>query len=326
VITRAEARHPDNGDLVANKSARFQIATQEPAPTGAKKQTVIRRTESETVWRRLIREPLVHFVLIGAALTASLAAYHNFMTERRIVMTHERVNELSNGYVLQFGAPPDHKALQALIAQDIHNEILFRQGLALGLDKGDEIVRRRVIQKMRFLSQDMGLPPEPSTEELKAYFESQSDRYRLPVRVTFSHIFFSPNEGGFERAHDRAMKVLNALNDKTGRAPALGDVFSDSYDYTNYDVGQLSRLFGTTQIVGALLHEKLEHWGGPVRSAYGWHLVRIEARSASRLPELKTIEARVRTDYLMAAQGLANRAAFSRLASQYTVVRPDLTK
>lgn len=275
------------------------------------------------VARRVISEPLFHFLIAGVLLFVAGRYYENQTSIYRIVVTPQHAAQLANTYMLQFGSPPDAQTLDALVRRDTHDEILYRQGLALKLDRDDEIVRRRVVQKMQFLMQDLNAPPEPTNAQLAAYFDSHASRYITPPRVTFSHIYFSTDRGGDAAARARAVAVLSRLRDDTTRAPDLGDPFPDLYDFSTYEPDQVLRLFGRTPFADAVFAAPSGHWFGPVRSGYGWHLIYVDARQAAARPSLSAVRDAVRQDYLQDAQDRANKAAFDRLAQKFTIVRDD---
>jgi len=274
----------------------------------------------------VLKEPLFQFAVAGVVLFLAGRFYQEQTSVYRIVETPAHTAEIANAYALQFGTQPDPVTLESLVKRDLHDEILFRQGLALGLDKDDEIVRRRVVQKMQFLLQDLHPPAEPTDAQLTAFYNAHKHRYVQPAHVTFSHIYFSSDRGGSNAAQKRAEAVLAKIPAGTTRAPDLGDPFPDLYDFSNYDSEQVYRLFGHTPFADALFKAPAGKWFGPVRSAYGWHLIYISARKAEESPPLAKVRDAVRTDYLQAAQDKANHAAFDGLAAQYTIVRDDRKK
>jgi hypothetical protein len=272
---------------------------------------------------RALNEPLLHFAVAGFALFIVGRFYQEQTSTYRIVETPSHTAQIANAYALQFGTQPDSATLEALVKRDLHDEVLFRQGLALGLDKDDEIVRRRIVQKMQFLLQDLHPPAEPTDAQLAVYYNAHKKNYVEPAHVTFSHIYFSSDKAGAAAAQKRAQAVLASLPAGTTRAPDLGDPFPDLYDFSNYDAGQVLRLFGHTPFSDALFKAPAGKWSGPFRSAYGWHLIYVDARESEKSPPLSKVRDAVRTDYLQNAQDKANRAAFADLARQYTVVRED---
>jgi parvulin-like peptidyl-prolyl isomerase len=270
-------------------------------------------------WRS---EPLVHFVAAGLVLFVASKLHGNEDGAHRIVITPQREAQLANRYALQFGASPSPQILSQLVEQEIEEEILFRRGVALGLDRDDEIVRRRVVQKMQFVLNDIQAPREPQDSELSAYFDQHAERYVTPPRVTFSHVYISAHKGDDE-ARVRARHALKRLSHGAD-ASSLGDPFPDLYHFAAYDREQVYRLFGRSELAGAAFSIPSNRWMGPYRSGYGWHLLRVESRQEARQPKFVDVRDRVRTDYLLDEQQRRNIAAFNDLAREYEVVRTRL--
>ena len=275
------------------------------------------------VLARILREPLTHFLILGLAVFVAAQVHAGRTSQHRIVITPAHVAQLANDYALQFGAKPDPATMEALIRRDVNDEILFRQGRAMRLDEGDQIVRRRVVQKMQFLMQDLNAPAEPTDAQLSAYYQAHGAHYAAVPRASFSHIFFSSDTAGDAAAKARAEVVLKSLNDGITRAPDRGDPFPDLYDFAAYEPGQVERVFGHTPFAQVVASAPVGRWVGPVRSGYGWHLIYVSARQAAASPPLAQVRDAVRTDYLQEAQDAANKAAFDKLARDYRVVRQD---
>lgn len=280
-------------------------------------------TEPRAGWRRLLSEPLTHFVILGAILFALGQLYAARTNVYRIEVTPAHTAQLSHKYELQFGRRPDPATLDRLVRDDIHDEILFRQGMALKLDQDDEIVRRRIVQKEQFLLQNLSAPAEPTQAQLAAYYAAHRNLYAAPPRVTFSHIYFGVGPGGDTAAEARANAVLAKLSAGTTRGPELGDAFPDLYDFSAFEPEQVERLFGHTPLSQAVFSAPVGRWSGPFRSAYGWHVVHVDARVAGGQTPLSEIGDRVRSDYLQGASDRANAQAFDKIARRFTVVRKD---
>jgi peptidyl-prolyl cis-trans isomerase C len=273
-------------------------------------------------FRTWLSEPLVHFVAAGLVLFVASKLYGNEGGAHRIVITPQREAQLANRYAMQFGASPSPQTLSQLVEQEIEEEILFRRGVALGLDRDDEIVRRRVVQKMQFLLNDVQAPREPQEAELSAYFDQHAERYTTPPRVTFSHVYISADQGENE-ARVRARQALERLTHGAD-ASGLGDPFPDLLHFAAYEPEQVYRLFGRSELASAAFAIPPSRWMGPYRSGYGWHLIRVESRQEARQPKFAEVRERVRTDYLLDEQARRNIAAFSDLAREYEVVRTEL--
>jgi peptidyl-prolyl cis-trans isomerase C len=269
--------------------------------------------------RKALREPLVHYFAIALLLVWASELHRRQIEIYRIAVTSGQRMQLADRYAQQFGARPDANTLDRLVEDDIHDEILFREALTVKLDQDDEIVRRRLVQKMRFLLEDVNVPLEPNDAELKSYYTTHAARYVLPARVTFSHIFFSSGQGD-SNARSRALEVLGQLAGAE-RAPNVGDPFPDLYDFTNYAPDQVDRVFGHSEIAEAAFNVPLKQWSGPFRSAYGYHLIYLQDRTEAQAPAWVAVRDRVRADYLLDAEDRTNKIAFSKIARKFSVVR-----
>ncbi|MCB1692749.1 MAG: peptidyl-prolyl cis-trans isomerase [Pseudomonadales bacterium] len=271
--------------------------------------------------RRVLREPLFQFIVAGLLLYCARIGYETYVGDaHEIVVTAARVDQLARQYALQFGHPPDDASLETLIERDAKDEILYREAKRLGLGSHDEIVRRRLIQKMKFLVQDTSAPPEPVEANLEDWYRTHASDYEVGARATFTHIYFQDERSGQRRA-EQAKRAIQA---GTSRAPELGDPFPDLYDFSSYDRTQVERVFGKTPLSDAVFEETPGSWSGPWRSAYGWHLLFIESRQPAHVPDYREVRKQVRADYLANESQKANDAALDALEARYTIVREDL--
>src|SRR5580693_545384 len=137
----------------------------------------------DSIAARLLREPLLHFLLVGGLLFLA-ARYHADANDRhRIVIDDSRVAQLTQTWSLQYGSAPTEAMRETLLRKWIDEEALYREGVARGVDKDDEIIRRRVIQKMQFLTQDLAATPDPRDSDLRAYYQGHLAKYRTLERV-----------------------------------------------------------------------------------------------------------------------------------------------
>ncbi|CAN7260782.1 peptidylprolyl isomerase [Phenylobacterium sp. LjRoot225] len=270
---------------------------------------------------RLIREPLVHFFAAGLVLFAAYEHHRADTDLYRIEVTPQRVAQLVAGYRAEFGGEPSPQRVNQLVDRYVDDEVLYREGLARKLDRDDEIVRRRVVQKMQFLQQDLAAPAEPTESELAAYYRAHRADYVAPAAVGFSHIFFADGAGGSEIARRRALAVLASLSDAATRAPDRGDSFPDLYDYSGFSPDAARRLFGDSELSRRLFALPPGRWAGPFRSSYGWHLVRVQTVEPAKIPAFDAVRPRVRDAMVASRQAAANRESFQALRARFTVVR-----
>jgi peptidyl-prolyl cis-trans isomerase C len=280
---------------------------------------------SDSLVRRLVKEPLVHFLAVALVVVIADRVYVTRHDRYRIVMTPERVTQVVESYRLQYGVDPGPDLREALVEQDLEDQVLYREALSLRLDRDDEIIRRRLIQKMQFVTQDQRAPTEPAAADLEKYFTSHHDRYRASPEATFTHVFFSVDAHGEAGARLRALDVLATLaRTEPERGPSLGDPFPDRYDFSRYEPQQVARLFGETQFSSEVFAAPIGCWVGPFRSAYGWHLLRIDARRPAADPAFAEVKDSVRSDYLDDFQKAANAEALARLKQKYSFIREDV--
>lgn len=269
------------------------------------------------------KEPLVHFLLLGALLFA----VSSVVGERRdpgletISVTREHVEWLSGAWARQWRRPPTASELDGLIASHIREEILYREALAMGLDSDDTIVRRRMVQKVEFLTEDLIDQIEPSEGQLLDYFGEHSEDYRDPELRSFTHIFFSTDQRGDGAALEAARTVadLRAMPEPPERAPELGDRFMIQYDYPRRSEDEVARHMGT-EFARALFETAPGDWEGPVLSGYGVHAVRVHEIQPSWLPDFAEVQDRVRQDLMRTRREEANEAFYEALKSRYRIV------
>ncbi len=276
--------------------------------------------------RRVLREPLLHFFLLGLLLFLAGEWHRQATDPYRIVMGPDRIAKIASDYRMQYGVPPTVVQLKTLVDRYADDEVLFREGEALKLGDGDEIVRRRVVQKMQFLVENLRAPAEPGNAQLLAFFNANKARYVTPDRRAFTHIYFSPDKGGEAAARARALAVLATLKSSTTRAPQRGDAFPDLYDYSGFSIDEATRLFGHAEFADALFRAPVGKWSGPYRSGYGYHLLLVQSDSPPSLPAFASIRDRLRSDYLDDVQKRQDDANFANLRSKYTFVFPGASQ
>ena len=275
--------------------------------------------------RRLLGEPTVHFVLLGIVLFsvhgALVGRRHEVRDDRRIRVSAAFANALQATSDRRAGGPGDDAERAARVQDFIEEEVLYREALALGLDRGDPVVRRRMTQKMEFLLEDPTLAVLPDDADLQGWLETHPDRYRVPARFTLVQVFFSRDRRG-DQARVAAEVALSHLQDSGGGSDGLGDAFPLAGPLVDRSPEQLAATFGPG-FAAAVTALPIGRWAGPLSSAYGWHLVHVERRSDERLPTLVQVRARVQADLMAARRDHARRAAMQSLLKRYDVVVED---
>jgi len=277
--------------------------------------------------KALLREPLLHFLLLGVALFAVSRlvkpATDRTAPSRQIALTLDDLRQLQIGFASQWQRPPNEREMVGLIESRIKEEILYREALAMGLDKDDTIVRRRMAQKMEFLAEDVSAAHEPTAEELKAWFAKNAALFTQPARVTFRHLYFSPDRRG-QSAWSDARAALGKLAGKpagwTGAA-ALGDPFMFQDYLADRTLDQIAKDFGPP-FAKALFVQKPGAWTGPIESGYGWHLVFVDSLTPERASAFEEVEPDVKTAWLAAQKAEAWDKAYRAMRAKYDLVLP----
>src|SRR5258705_11405724 len=186
--------------------------------------------------KRLFSEPLIQFVILGILLflLTSYIRQHTDKQSREIIVDNERIGMMVMNYKTQTGDLPNKQQLDAMIDNYISEEISYREAKKMGLDKDDEIIRRRLSQKFNFLQTDLTEAPQPTEEDLKQFYKNNPALFSSEATVSFSHIYFNADNNTDSIAKQRALLVLQQLKQSTvQRAPEKGDRFPLQYDYTD---------------------------------------------------------------------------------------------
>ena len=269
--------------------------------------------------RNLLQQPLFQFIVLGALL---FGLYYGLQgeevgDERRIVVSTRQVEQLGAMFEQQWRRPPTEEELEGLIASYVREEVMYREAKALGLDRDDTVVRRRLAQKIGFLAQDLATQIEPSDAELETFFRDNPDLFREPPRVSFDHVYVSTDSRGAAAADD-AEEILQAL--RSGADPdQQGDRFMLQRRYIRRTPDEVARHFGR-QFATEILELPRGEWVGPVASGYGLHLVYVEGLEEAFLPELADVRRTVREEYLSQRRREVDEMFYSQLRDGYDVV------
>jgi len=277
--------------------------------------------------KRLLQEPLLQFLLVGVALFGLYSYQQRGRSAeappQEIRLSFDDLAQLQLVFESQWQRPPTADEFGRLVESKVQEEVLYREAIAMGLDKGDTIVKRRMAQKMQFLAEDVAAAREPTADELRAWFGEHSDLFALPGRVSFRHLYFSWDERG-KAARGDAEKALTELADDPSdsrRAASLADPFMFQDYYGDRTSEEIAREFGPAF---ALAVAKLApgSWQGPLESGYGWHLVFVEGAVPGRTPAFEEVEPDVKTAWLGAQKAEAWRKAYAEMRARYTVALP----
>jgi hypothetical protein len=271
--------------------------------------------------KRFLKEPLVHFLLLGGLLFLVGAMRDDGgagPTGTRIAITPGVVDRLLEGFRMTWRRPPTEAEFRGLMEDHLKEEVLYREAVGMGLDQGDQIIRRRMRQKLEFMTADFVGSIEPTEEELLAYLQADPVRYREDAVLSFRHVYLR-SEDDPEAASDRAMRTLDILRADPEMDPLeVGDSFLFPAFFGDITELGITNTFGP-EFKDAVLELPVGEWGGPVPSAYGLHVVRVDLKDAGRIPELAEIRDAVYRDLVSERTRDAEEAYFQGLLSQYTV-------
>jgi hypothetical protein len=270
---------------------------------------------------KFLREPLVHFLFLGAALFVLFALVDDSEegATDRIVVTAAQVESLAEGFASTWQRLPTPDELNGLIENHVREEVYYREAVAMGLDRDDTIIRRRMLQKLEFLTDDMNAAAEPSDEDLRAYFREEIEKFRPSIRVSFDQVFFNREMRGGATVDD-ATALLAELNGSAEEIDpeTLGDGLTLPSTFEGTDLDRIERRFG-----GALAEDltaaPIGSWSGPVESGFGLHIVRVREREAPPDPEFEAVRDDVEREWRAARRMEAAEAFFEGLKSRYTV-------
>jgi peptidyl-prolyl cis-trans isomerase C len=263
---------------------------------------------------RWLREPLVHFLIAGAAIFAFYAWRGDAVDagDRQIIVREAQVQRLANIWSQTWQRPPNANELDGLIRDYIKEEVYYREAIRLGLDKDDAIVRRRLRAKMEFLSSAETETMVPSDAVLQAWLDRYPARYAADPLISFQSVYVSTANGEV-----KAKALLGQLLD--GADPQkLGDPISLPRSLTGATREDIDRQFGET-FAEKLMALPRGTWAGPVTSGFGLHLIRVDWVTVARVPKLAEVRQRVENDWRAATRIARENKAYQLLLDGYDI-------
>jgi hypothetical protein len=275
---------------------------------------------------KIIREPLVHFVIVGAAvfgLYALMAVGNPKDMRDTILVTEGRVQQLAQIFAKTWQRPPTREELRGLIDAYIKEEVYYREALKLGLDRDDTLIRRRMQQKMEFVTEPSDAFLVADDDALQAFLDAHKAEFRVEPRIAFEQVFLNPKRQG-ETALARAKQTLQSL-----KASVPGEIPPDVGDPTLLPFSMpLSPLSGIARNFGETFAANLtdlpeNEWAGPIKSPYGLHLVRVTERIDGYDPALAEVRGAVEQNWRTEKRNEFQEQAYDDLLAKYEVVLPS---
>jgi hypothetical protein len=277
--------------------------------------------------KKIVREPLLHFLLLGAAIFVVYGMVSRVSTRElgKIVITQGQLESMLDNFTQTRQRPPTQEEWEGLIRDRVRQEVFYREALALDLDKDDLIIRRRLEQKMEFISDGAAAQAQPTDPELNAYLRAHPDSFRVDERFTFQQVFLNPEKHGKSLSSDAEL-VLAQLNQEGSKADIseLGDPIMLDHQYAALPAAQVGRLFGD-KFASALGRLPLGQWQGPIEFAYGVHLVFVSQRLEGSVPALAEVHDAVRREWDETHRREANDRFYQELLKHYvvTIEKPE---
>lgn len=273
------------------------------------------------------KDPFLHFLIGGAILFFVLRGNQPEDADtgdrsREIVITEGRMSQLVEIFQKTWQRPPTGQELQGLIDDFVQEEIYYREAIALGLDRDDTVIRRRMRQKIEFLSNDLADPGDPGDEVLQAWYEENPDPYREDPRYTFHQVYLDPDKHtDIESAAESLRKQLKELPSDSPD-DALAEL-SDGLrmvppSLVDRSETQIARELGQ-DFAASLADLSSDKWVGPIRSGFGFHLVRIDEKTPGRQPELADVRPQVLRDWNAERRREGNDQFYESLFHRYTI-------
>jgi parvulin-like peptidyl-prolyl cis-trans isomerase-like protein len=270
--------------------------------------------------KKLLREPFLHFLLLAAVvfLIYKWRSKEEPTGPKEILVTQGTIENLTATYARVWNRVPTQEDVNRLIQEYVREEVCTRQAIAIGLDRDDTIIRRRLRQKMEFLFQNAVAQPEPSDAELLSYLKSHPESFRAEPMVMFTHVYLNPDRHSHNLAHEESRMRIQLEHATDAQVSELGDPFMLPHHFENATAREISDLFGK-EFEAQISPLPIGQWIGPIQSGYGLHFVRIAAKTDGRNPSLKEVREDVRREWLNAKQNEAKKKFYDELLAGYTV-------
>jgi hypothetical protein len=267
-----------------------------------------------------LREPLLHFLLLGALLFILFAwlGGDTGPMSNRITVSQAQVQQLATAFTKIWQRPPTEEELKGLVDDYVREEIAYREAVAMGLDRDDTIIRRRMRQKLEFLVEDAASAMPPTESELQAYLDAHPDSFRFEPQVAFRQVYVDPSRDGDPAS--RALALLAQLGEAGPDAAldGLGDSIMLDPEVPLLRQDEVARLFGT-EFAERVVTLPPGRWEGPVQSGYGLHLVMVRELVPGREADLDEVRRDVERELLGERRREQLAAMYDELLDKYSV-------
>ena len=274
-------------------------------------------------FKRFWKEPLIHFFILGLAVFG----LHAFLEREPeaigsdpylVEVTSADIDWMRTMFNKKMGREPTVAELRGQVGYLIREQILSREAVAMGLDEGDLVVRRRLAQKMEFLFKDLSGLSEPSEDELRRYFDQNRQKYQIPERTSLTQVYYNSERRGVENARQAVQTLINQDTDPF-ETSAQGDASMLTTVCNLCSANDIKNKFGV-EFAAAIMKQKTGTWVGPIQSAYGLHAVYIHERRDARIPDFKAVAEKVKNDWTLAKRKENTRNVYGEIRTKYRVL------
>jgi hypothetical protein len=235
-----------------------------------------------------------------------------------IVVSQLRIKHLADGFARTWLRAPTSEELEGLIRDYIREEVYYREAMAMGLDRDDSIIRRRLQQKLEFVSENISDFSPPTDDELRVFLQDHPDQFRSERRFTFHQVYLSLERHRDSLAGDAGELLRQLKSSNRSDTSTLGDPSLLENQFANVEATEVAKQFGE-KFASALNDLPLGEWQGPVESSYGIHLVFVAERTERRSPRLEEVRDAVRREWLNARRLESNKKFYDGLRKRYTI-------
>ena len=275
--------------------------------------------------KRLLHEPLLHFLFLGVLVFTAF----RFLSPTggsepgKIVVTQAQIASLVTGFTRTWQRPPTSAELDGLVREYIREEVCTREAMALGLDKDDTIIRRRLRQKLEFISDTATAQAEPTDEQLQKYLLEHSDRFRVERRFTFNQVFVDPqkHEHSLSADIEQLLRKLRRSGSNSDLS-TMGDAFLLEQNFEAESASEIAKQFGE-KFAAQLAELPVGEWSGPIASGYGVHLVLVTQRKDGGLPSLSEVRDAVKLEWINTQRSETSNKFYEALLSRYSITIED---
>jgi hypothetical protein len=279
--------------------------------------------------KKILKEPLVYFFVLGFVVFGLHSFLNNNSRDENtdpftVEVTSADIEWIRSSWEARMKRQPTQQELQGLINRYIRDEILFREALAMDLDDRDLVIQRRLVQKLTFVFEDLAETIEPTDDELKNYLRENQEKYRKPEMISFTQVYFNP--GKRKNVMEEAKTVLTRLKSAEitpEEAVSLGDTIMIDSSFREKSPDEAARILGR-EFADELFSIDEKGWQGPVESTFGLHLIYIEERIASKMPEFENIRENVKYDFMYYRKKEVIDSAYNAVKSRYTILLEGL--